>query len=148
MPTLFDPAARDALLARIGRLAADRRPRWGRFTAPEMVCHVTSDLRCGLGELDGGPPRGPLTRAPLNWFVIYVMPWPKGRGKSPPELLAVRPTTWDADLARLVDAVTRFSARGPGGSWPVSPVFGHISGRSWGAMVSKHLDYHLSQFGA
>ncbi len=34
-----------------------------------------------------------------------------------------------------------------GGAWPVSPVFGRISGRSWGVMLYRHLDYHLGQFG-
>ncbi len=34
MPSLFDPKSRDAILDRIGRLAPDRKPLWGRFTAP------------------------------------------------------------------------------------------------------------------
>jgi len=48
MPSLFDPKTRDAILDRIGRLAPDRKPLWGRFTAPEMVCHVSCDLRQSL----------------------------------------------------------------------------------------------------
>jgi hypothetical protein len=83
----------------------------------------------------------------MNWLAIHVMPWPRGRGKSPPEFLAARPTTWAADVNRLRDLIDRFSALGPAAPWPPSRVFGRISGNSWGVMEHKHLDHHLRQFG-
>ena len=147
MPSLFDPAVRESVLDRISRLTAERNPIWGKFTAPEMVCHVSCDLRQALGELDAGPPSGPLARFPMNWLAIHVIPWPRGRGKSPPEFLATRPTTWTSDVNRLGDLIGRFSARGPAAPWPPSRVFGRISGNSWGVMEHKHLDHHLRQFG-
>jgi hypothetical protein len=84
---------------------------------------------------------------PVNWLVIHAVPWPKGKGKSPPEFLATRPTTWEADVGRLRDLVERFSARGPSAPWPANLAFGRISGRSWGVLEYKHLDHHLRQFG-
>ena len=147
MPSIFDPPVREQILGRLARLTPDRKPSWGRFTAAEMVCHVSSDLRQALGQLDARMPSGPLTRFPLNWVAIHVIRWPRGRGKSPPEFLAVPPTTWDADLQRLRELIERFGARGPAAGWPRSPVFGRISGRSWGVMEHKHLDHHLRQFG-
>src|SRR3989442_6750211 len=115
MPSLFDAQRRDEVLERIGRLAPERKPLWGRFTAPEMVCHVSRGLRQGLGELEAGPPTGPLAHAPLNWLLIHVVPWPKGKGQSPPEFLATRPTTWQADVSRLRALIGRFADRGPAG---------------------------------
>lgn len=147
MASLFDPAARVAILARVRRLTPEGAPLWGRFTAPEMVCHVSSALRQGLGELETGPASGPLSHAPLNWLVIHVLPWPKGKGKSPPEFLATRPTTWQADVSGLCDLIRRFGERGAQAEWPTSRVFGRISGHSWGVLEHKHLDHHLRQFG-
>ena len=147
MGSLFEQADREAMLGRIGRLRPDHKPEWGRFTAPEMVCHVSSGLRQGLGELESGPPSGPLSHAPINWLVIHVVPWPKGKAQSPPEFLTTRPTTWEADVDRLRDLIRRFAARGPNAAWPPSRVFGRISGRSWGVLQHKHLDHHLRQFG-
>jgi hypothetical protein len=147
MPSLFDSRVRTDILARISRLAPERKPIWGRFTAPEMVCHVSSDLRQALGELDARPPSGPLSRFPMNWLVIHVFPWPKGRGRSPREFLATPPATWAADVAQLRDLVERVSARGAHAAWPPSPVFGRISGASRGVMAYRHLDHHLRQFG-
>ena len=146
MGTLFDPRDRAAILARVAELREDRRPRWGRFTAPEMVCHVSTGLRNGLAEADLGPSVGPLNRWPINWLVIHVVPWPKG-AKTPPEMLATKSTTWAADVAALRDLIERFGARAPAGPWPESKVFGRISGRSWGVLQHKHLDHHLRQFG-
>src|SRR5437899_1846065 len=93
MPSLFDPKTRDAILDRIAGLAPDRKPLWGRFTAPEMVCHVSCDLRHGLGELETAPPSGPLSHAPLNWLAIHVIPVPKGKGRDPPEIDVKQPST-------------------------------------------------------
>ena len=147
MPSLFEPQARRAILDRIARLTPERKPSRGRLTAPEMVCHVSCDLRQSLGELDAGPPTGRFSRFPFNWLVIHVIPWPRGKGKSPPEFLATRPTTWSSDVNRLLDLVERFSARGADAPWPPSRAFGPISGASWGVMLHKHLDHHLRQFG-
>ena len=147
MPSLFDPQRRAVILDRVSRLTPDHKPVWGRFTANEMVCHVSCDLRQGLGELEAGPPSGPLARFPLNWLLIHVLPWPKGKGRSPPEFLATRPTTWTADVSRLRSLIERFAKRGSAAPWPPSRVFGRISGASWGVLLHKHLDYHLRQFG-
>jgi len=147
MPSLFDPQVRASIVDRISRLRPERKPTWGRFTAPEMVCHVSAGLRQGLGELETGPPSGPFSRFPMNWLVIHVLPWPKGKGKSPREFLTTLPTTWMSDVNALRDLVERFGARGPDASWPPSRVFGRISGHSWGVLQHKHLDYHLRQFG-
>lgn len=147
MPSLFDPEVRKAIVDRISRLKPDGKPIWGRFTAPEMVCHVSCDLRQGLGELDAGQPSGPLIRFPLNWLAIHIIRWPRGKGKSPPEFLATPPTTWAADVSQLRHLIERFGARGPTARWPASRIFGRISGRSWGVMEHKHLDHHLRQFG-
>jgi hypothetical protein len=147
MGTLFAEGDRAQILSRIDQLTPSSRAVWGRFTAPEMVCHVSSALRQGLGEYDAGPPAGPLRHPPLNWLFIHVLPWPKAKAKSPPEFLAVRPKDWDADLTQLRTLVVRFGERGTDADWPPSKVFGHITGRSWGALQHKHLNHHLTQFG-
>src|SRR3954451_6474355 len=101
MGTLFDDTDRAVVLRRVGALASERKPLWGRFTAPEMVCHVSAGLRQGLGELDADAPSGPLSFPVISWLAIHVLPWPKGKAKSPPALLTTKPTSWDADLDAL-----------------------------------------------
>jgi hypothetical protein len=146
MGTLFHNADRATILRRVDALAPNRNPLWGRFTAPEMVCHVSAGLRQGLGEIEAGSPSGPLRYTPINWLAIHVLPWPKGKAKSPPGLLTTKPTTWDNDVSNLRRLIEDFGARGPNAAWPASAAFGAISGRSWGVLQYRHLDHHLHQF--
>jgi hypothetical protein len=140
MRTLFDAAARDEILARLDRLSPESRPRWGTFTAPRMVCHVADQLRHGVGEMEAEPVRSPLARAPLNWLVIHVVPWPKGGAKSPPEFLRRAPETWAADLSDCKRLVHAFHERGPAAAWPASPVFGRIPGTACSHAVRAPAD--------
>lgn len=48
-------------------------------------------------------------------------------------------------LQQGIDPLT--PARGPGGERPLSPVFGRTGGRTWGALVGKHLEPHLGLAG-
>ena len=147
MGTLFDAHDREAILARLDQLAPDQRPIWGRFTAGEMICHVASGIRQGLGEVDLGPPRGPLTHWPLNWLGIHLIPFPRNAAAAPEMLGRPSAGSWTEDVAELRGAIHRFAGRGPSAAWPPSRVFGRISGRSWGVLQYKHLDHHLRQFG-
>jgi len=148
MPTIFDPATADDLFRRASSLRPDAAPRWGRMDARKMLAHVSDQIRSGLGELECAPIPGPLRLPPLRWLVIHVVPWPKGKAKSPPEYLRRESTSWDDDIRRLTELIRRAVALGPGGDWAPSPVFGAISGQDWGVLVARHLDHHFRQFGA
>ncbi|HVT59674.1 MAG TPA: hypothetical protein VHR45_14890 [Thermoanaerobaculia bacterium] len=112
-----------------------------------MLIHVGDQMRQALGELEVAPVPGPLAHRPLNWLLIHVLPWPKGKAQSPPGFLLGESIVWDEDLAALKELIERFASCGPGFAWAASPVFGRISRCDWGVLVHKHLDHHLRQFG-
>ena len=146
MATLFDQTDRESILRRIAALVPDRAPAWGKFSASEMVCHVNASLRQGLGDLDVGKPTGPFRFPVINWLAIHVLPWPKGKAKSPAAFLNTKATSWDADVETLRSLIDRFGQRDPAAAWPKSAAFGRISGGSWGVLQYRHLDHHLRQF--
>lgn len=151
MGTIFDAAERNALLHRIESLSPSRQPRWGQMTAHQAICHLSAAIQSGIDAPSASAPpaaSGPLTLRPLKWLVIHVLPWPKAKLTAPPELLHRPPGSWDADLDTLSALLIRAAERGPSAPWPASPVFGPLSGRSWGVLLRKHLDHHLRQFGA
>lgn len=147
MQTIWNEQDRLSLLQRFTSLPATAPARWGRFTAPRMVSHVTDALRAALGELPVADVPGPLKVWPLNALVIYYLPWPKG-APTAPELIARTPENWESELASLRAAVERFVARPVGGPWARHAAFGAISGKDWGRLMFRHLDHHLRQFGA
>jgi hypothetical protein len=146
MPTLFDPDAREGILARVDRLTPLQQRLWGKMDTGQMIVHLTAQLRTGLGELTCAPRRTPVDNWLMRRLVIYWLPWPKGTPTTP-EFLAQPSGTWDEDVATLRSAITRFGARDPGGEWPRHPAFGALSGRMWGVLAWRHMDHHLRQFG-
>jgi len=146
MGSLLDAKDRESILARLAHLKPDARPLWGRFTPGAMICHVTTGVGQGLGEVQLDPPSGPLTHWPLNWLVIYLVPFPRN-AKAAPDMLRRVATSFDADMSTLRGMIGRYANQDPKREWPESRVFGRISGRSWGVLQYKHLDHHLRQFG-
>jgi hypothetical protein len=145
--TAFDPAARGELVRRMESVDPGRRPLWGKMNAGQMLAHLNSSLSMACGELEPKPKKTPLSNPLLRWLVIYVLKWPQGTPTAP-ELLATPPGEWAADLARFRELLERTGSRSPDGTWPRHPAFGQMKGKHWGALVHKHVDHHLRQFGA
>ena len=147
MRTMFDATAHAHILDRITRMRPDAARRWGRMTAPQMVTHLSDQMRHTLGDAKCAARPGPLRNTLVRYLVIYWLPWPKGRIKGPPEAFLTKPTTWEADVSTLIELVDRFVARGPDGRWPEHALLGSMSGLDWGVFCHKHFNHHLSQFG-
>lgn len=143
--TLYDPAVREAVLARLDRLQPDAQPRWGRMNAPKMVAHLTEAFRMPSGELHIRRRFIPL-RPLVRWVLLYVLPFPKG-APTARELLARVPESWPADLARLRALIAGVREPAPGSPAGDHPIFGAMSHRDWGVLLFKHTDHHLRQFG-
>lgn len=135
------------MVARIRDLKPDANRLWGRMSAPQMVAHLTDQMHHALGDEPVAARSGMLRWPPVRFASIYVIPWPKGRIKGPPEAFTTQPTTWEADIEGLELLLERFAARDPESNWPDHALFGHMRGRDWGVFVHKHFDHHLRQFG-
>lgn len=147
MPSMRDPAGRDALVARLRRLQPDAARRWGSMTAPRMVAHLSDQMRHTLGDSVAARRDGFLRWRIVRHAVIYWIPWPKGRIKGPPEAFVTPPGSWEADVAGLETLVERFVARDPDAPWPEHALLGPMSTEEWGAFCYKHFDHHFRQFG-
>jgi len=148
MPSIWTDADRDDLVRRMWTLTPSHTARWGRFTVPAMVAHLNDSARMAAGDLAvGGNRRAPaFLKWPLvRYLFIYRLPMPK-HAPTAPELLA---RGADADLAReqqtfatLFDGLPRRSTLAA-----THPAFGPLTRDDWGALIHKHTDHHLRQFG-
>jgi hypothetical protein len=145
MPSLYDSARRHEIVTRLARLTPDRAPAWGRFTAPQMVAHLTEAYRMYRGEL-AIPLRPMPLRGVVRRLFIHHLPMPKG-APTAPQLLSRIPTTWDADLGALSAMIDGVRAPAHGATLPVHPIFGPMTTDDWGVLLYKHTDHHLRQFG-
>ena len=146
-PSMFDPRVRSAVAERIGALTPDAPRRWGKMTAPEMIAHLTDQMRHTLELSPVAARPGPMRWPPVRWALIYLIPWPRGRAQGPPEAFLTRPRSWPEDIAELQSLLERFAARGERSDWPDHALFGRMTGKDWGVFVYKHFDHHLRQFG-
>lgn len=145
--TIFETAHQDALHARLDRLTPDAKPRWGRMNPARMLCHLDDSLRVCSGELPAVFHEGPLANPLVRWLVAYVVPFPRGKARTAPEMLTTQPREWQADLATTHELLRTAAERGPNGTWARHPAFGDVSGKLYGVFIHKHFDHHLRQFG-
>jgi hypothetical protein len=140
-----EPDAR-AIRQRVATLRSDAQARWGKFNAPQMVCHLTDAARMAMGELHVPSRRLPIRYFPLKQLILYVLPFPKG-APTAPELIGRVATTWGSEVGELEQAIERLLTQRQRQEWPDHPAFGPLSRDAWGVLVYRHTDHHLRQFG-
>lgn len=156
LPTLRSAADRAAIDARLARITPATQRRWGRMTAPQMICHLTDVFRGFMGERVGSgtaPRVGIAGRTIVKWIGVWSpLPWPHGirtsalvdaeRGGTPPAEFA-------RDVAELRAATDRFVAALPMvAAERAHLVFGPLSEWEWARWGWRHMNHHLTQFGA
>lgn len=149
MPTMFDPAARAGLLARMERLTPKTERRWGSMTPAQMAFHLNAQLMNVLGELEPAPRAMPpiFKTGFFHWLILdSPMPWPKSTPTAP-EYLSDTPGELEANVAALKSRLERVVANGEAKSSTVHPAFGPLDGRKVGKLLWKHWNHHLKQFG-
>lgn len=145
MKTIWKKTLREQLENRLDKLSPDTPARWGKFDAPQMVCHLIESTRMALGELEVKPKKTPFKRFPFKQLVVYLLPFPKG-APTAPELLRRTPQEWNGEIRQLKDLMRKFAA-GSHSRFPEHPAFGKLSRRAWGVLAYRHIDHHLKQFG-
>jgi hypothetical protein len=141
------------LLRRLEALRADSRQRWGRMTAPQVVCHLSDAFLMAMGRRPVSPATGALERTVVKWIALYLpVRWPGGRILTRPEIDqaigGTRPGDFAADVAQLAALTQLFTATTRNFEWEPHPIFGRMSESDWMRWGYLHMDHHLRQFGA
>jgi hypothetical protein len=153
MKTLGDPRELESVLERLRRVQPGDRPRWGRMSAPQMICHLTDAFRGVLGERSTSSASKPkfAQRTLVKWLALYApVHWPHGiktRPESDAEIGGTRPAEFAADVASLEAACLRFLAAREPGARRRHFMFGELTDREWCRWAYRHMDHHLRQFG-
>ncbi|HEX4952070.1 MAG TPA: DUF1569 domain-containing protein [Thermoanaerobaculia bacterium] len=143
--TLLSETDRAQILERLKRVRPDSKPLWGTLDAPRMLCHVADQMRVALGDVPSKPIHNFLTRTLVKSLVVNTgFQPPKAKIQTAPEMLASKPTSWEADLEACVALAERL---GRGSAHAVHPAFGPLTAEEWGRLAWKHVDHHLRQFG-
>jgi hypothetical protein len=145
--TIFDATARRVLVDRLERLRPESQRRWGKMTPNQMMCHLEDSLRCATGITPARQRKTFMSNRILRWIIIYLLPWPKGKAQTVKEMLVTQPGEFAQDRARLKAMLEDAGGRGAAATWATHPAFGDLSGREYGALIYRHFEHHLRQFG-
>ena len=152
MKSLVDVAVRQLIAERVRSVRPDVRPRWGKMTAHEMLCHLTDSYKAGMGEKAVSSRAGLFERTLMKFGALYVpAPWPRGV-KTMPEVEqgvgGTKPVEFETDRQQLLVVIEDFCCRPADRLAGGHPIFGPMTRHEWLRWGYLHADHHLRQFGA
>jgi hypothetical protein len=146
MKMLHDPEVRRDIESRLANLTPEATRVWGTMTVDQMLWHVNLYLQFALGQGVFEKEKSKIP-APIFRFMLIYMPWPKG-SPTHPAAVAKQQYDFEAERSRTVELIEAFVSRPLDGAWPEDPVFGNVTGKFASRLQAKHLNHHLTQFGA
>jgi hypothetical protein len=144
--SLWDPASRNELIERLGRMSPDKAPLWGKMNASQMLAHIGSSIRMARGEIPVASKKLPIRFTPIKQLIIYWLPFPKG-APTAPELMSRVVTDWNENMSDVRTQIASFETCDRNSAWPEHPAFGSLSASAWGVLGYRHIDHHFRQFG-
>jgi hypothetical protein len=149
LPNIFNKSVTDEMIARINKLKADTKPKWGKMSAPQMLahCNVTYEM---VYE-NKHPKPNFFMKFILKTFVKNIVvgekPY-KRNSQTAPAFLITDSRDFDLERKRLIGYLNQTQQLGEESfDNKESHSFGKLSKVEWNNMFYKHLDHHLTQFG-
>lgn len=149
MKSLFSDDAVSEIRTRIELLQETQNPKWGKMNVSQMLAHCKFPLQVALGELALEKPNV-FKRILFSMFKSSLYndkPW-KQNLPTTKEFVVSSDKNFNKERTDLLEEIEKFHAKKEQTEWPPHPMFGYFTREQWGQMQYKHLDHHLTQFGA
>jgi hypothetical protein len=148
MKSVFDPADRAALLARLNALQPEGTRQWGKMDVAQMLAHCSLALETGTGDR---PMKQKFIGKVLMLFfrkaILGEKPFSKN-SPTDPTFIVSDTRDFAAERTKLLALIDRFVQRGEAAAAKETHAFfGRMTGQEWGELTYKHIDHHLRQFG-
>jgi Protein of unknown function (DUF1569) len=147
MNSFYEPARVDEVTQRMERLRPDTQPLWGKMNPAQALAHCSTAMEMAVGKIH--PPRMFIGRILGPLVKRKVLAGPMSRNAPTAKILVVADQRdLAAERERLRSLVAQFAAAGPQGCTTHPHVFfGNLTPDEWAALMYKHVDHHLQQFG-
>jgi hypothetical protein len=149
MKNLFEASTATEVKERIGRLGPNSQRQWGKMTAPQAMAHCATTMEWAVG--DSNPPRMFLGRIFGSIAKSHALKDDKPMARNAPtakSLVVADERDLQKESSRLSGLVERFASGGPQRCTKhPHTFFGPLTPEEWAALMYKHLDHHLRQFG-
>jgi hypothetical protein len=149
MKNLFEAARVEEVQVRMTQLRPDSERLWGKMNPAQALAHCSAAIGMAVGETR--PPRIWIGRllGPIAKKSVIVNGTPMRRNSmTEKSVLVTDERDFEVERQRLRESIDRFAAGGPG-ICTKHPhfFFGPLTPVEWAALMYRHLDHHLRQFG-
>ncbi len=148
----LDRAFATETVRRLGALAADANPKWGRLTVDGVIDHFVGFYEYSMGEGESLPLQRQFRfRKTIGFGVMNgIISIPKNVRFSKKDGTAAPIIQTRADADRLLEVQEEFIVRVERGErdFRAHPVFGTLTPQQWLKFHYRHNLHHLNQFGA
>ena len=149
MKNLFEKEALAEIEQRIQALQPGAAAQWGKMNVAQMLAHCNIAFEYPNKNIK--KPRLFMGRL-IGWAIkpmIYNDKPTMKNAPTAPEFVMDTQKNFEEEKANLLSAAREFNRLGPtGAGLHPHPMFGRLTPEQWGCFMYKHLDHHLTQFGA
>jgi hypothetical protein len=150
LKNLFELERANEVKERLSRLRSDSPRQWGKMSPAQAVAHCSASMEWAVG--DRIPPRmfvGRIIGRIVKRLALRNDEPMHRNSPTAPDLVVQDGRDMETERKRLCGLIDRFTAAGPTGctTYPHA-FFGRLTPEEWAALLYKHLDHHLRQFGA
>ncbi len=148
MNSIFDPVSNATMIARIQSLTPESKPLWGKMNAAQMCKHCTLAIDVAFDKMD----------LKINFLMKLLGKLLKKKvfyggemGKNSPtakEFMITSEEELEKTKAEFISNFSRFATEGKSSIKTMNhPFWGKMTYEDWDALMWKHVDHHLRQFG-
>lgn len=150
MKNIFDKVIAQNMISRIETLTSESKGNWGKMDVSQMLAHC-----CVAYEMvytDKHPEPNVFVKLLLKLFVkktvVSEKPYPRN-GRTAPQFMITSEKDFTEEKMRLITYIQKTSELGEVHfEGKESHSMGKLTAKEWSNLFYKHLDHHLSQFGA
>jgi hypothetical protein len=150
LPNIFNKSVSDEIIQRINKLTPETKPLWGKMNAAQMLahCNVTYEMIYENIHPKPGAFFKIILKTLVKSKVVGEAPYPHS-SRTAPQFIITDTKDFEKEKQRLINYIIRTQELGEKHfDNKESNSFGALNKTEWNNMLYKHLNHHLSQFGA
>jgi hypothetical protein len=150
LPNIFSADVSNKMEERINNLKPTTAAQWGKMNVAQMLAHCNVTYEMVFENIHPKPNAFIkfILKAIVKKKVVTEVPYTHN-GKTAPQFIIKDNKNFDTEKQRLLSYITKAQLLGESHfNNKESHSFGVLSTTEWSNMFYKHLDHHLTQFGA
>lgn len=150
MKNIFELQTTNEIIERINKLTPETKAVWGKMNVAQMLahCNVTYEMIYDNKHKKAEGFKKFILKLLIKNIVVNEKPY-KRKSQTAPEFIITDTRNFELEKKRLIEYLIKTQKLGEAHfEGKESNSFGPLKTHEWKNMFYKHLDHHLSQFGA